>query len=146
VGKIKPPEKPKRSGKGPKKDPKAGVARSGGKPFGSKPSPKPATAKSPARRIVTPLDDARLGSVAGVPSEAQITDGAGPLSSGDCEVFDQIRELLAEHLGSHAAARLWLVTPGAGFETTPLDAIRKGQVKAVLATLESQWGPSPSYA
>jgi hypothetical protein len=93
-----------------------------------------------------PPDAPQLGSISGVPSESQITGGVGVLSAQDLGLFAQVQELLAQHLGSHAAARVWLISNNTGFETTALDAIRKGQVKVVLATLESQWGPSPSYA
>gem|GEM_PF-6695192 len=68
------------------------------------------------------------------------------LSEEDQAVAKKVRDLLAKHLGSHAAARLWLASRAPGFESTPLDAIRQGQAKMVLATLESQWGRSPTYA
>lgn len=98
------------------------------------------------RRTISPLDDKRIERVTGLPDAAEFDEAARRLGPADRKVFQRVRQLLAEHLGSHAAARLWLVSPGTGFETTALDAIRAGQVKLVLATLESQWGPSPTYA
>lgn len=89
--------------------------------------------------------DAAKGRAA-VVGEATIDNAIGQLSSTDRKVFQRVRRLLAEHLGSDAAAQLWLTSAGTGFETTALDAVRAGRVKQVLATLESQWGPSPSYA
>jgi hypothetical protein len=82
----------------------------------------------------------------GVPTEAEIAARAGDLGPDDKEMFSRVRTLLADHLGSEAAARLWLITPGTGFKTTAVDAVREGQVSLVLATLESQWGRSPTYA
>lgn len=94
-----------------------------------------------------PWPDERLGPVPGVPSESEIRTGAGSLGATDQDTFDKVRDLLARHLGSYAAARLWLTTPRvAGLPGTPLEAIREGRVNQVLAALESQWGPNPSYA
>lgn len=105
------------------------------------------TARKPtARRAVVPLDDRRLGEVPGVPTQAQIDEAAGPLSRAHQGAFKRIQALLAEHLGSHAAARLWLVSSCPGYASTPLEAIRHGQAKVVLAGLESQWGRGPIYA
>jgi hypothetical protein len=92
------------------------------------------------------LEDEQIAQVTGIPDETLIAETESGLDSQDRKAFERVRQLLAEHLGSHAAARLWLVSPGTGFDPTPLDAVRKGQVKVVLATLESQWGPSPTYA
>jgi hypothetical protein len=99
-----------------------------------------------SRRLVAPFDEKQMESVAGIPDEAEIDEVAHNLGPGDRMIFKRVRRLLAEHLGSHPAARLWLVSPGTGFETTALDAVRKGQAKVVLETLNSQWGPSPTYA
>ncbi len=137
MGKTKPVGKPKPSAKG-KGVGKKSAAKST-LPAGVLPLP-------PSVVLPPPVTDAQLGSVEGVPTETQIAEGVGSLSPQDQAHFKKIRELLAEHLGSHAAARVWLLSPDTGFETTALDAIRKGHVKTVLATLESQWGPSPSYA
>lgn len=113
----------------------------GAKLHGKKP-----TQKKPSRPAARPLEDAQIGQIAGVPDGAQITQALATLSDEDKAVARRIRELLAKHLGSHAAARLWLATRSPGFESTPLDAIRQGQAKTVLATLESQWGRNPIYA
>lgn len=102
--------------------------------------------RRPPRPIRSPLEDTQLASVADIPSQAQIDEVANHLDSEDRAAFAQTRRLLAEHLGSHAAARLWLVSRGTGFETTALDAVRNGQAKVVLGTLKSQWGTSPTYA
>jgi hypothetical protein len=151
MGKAKSERKSKaRNSKGQsrKKAPKIRASR----PAGKAPMPIAAAMKGlkkksvKKRAVVAPVDDADIERVAGIPSEAQIEEAAGPLSPSDRDAFHKARRMLAEHLTSHAAARLWLVTPSAGFVTTPLDAIRNGQAKLVLAMLESQWGPSPTYA
>ena len=108
-------------------------------------TPRAKTGRRPTPSLATPTD-AQLGQPTGVPDEAQLTAMVGRLDPKDRAAFTRARELLAQHLGSDAAARLWLVTPDTGFQTTALDAIRDGKAKLVLATLESQWGPSPSYA
>lgn len=122
-----------------KRKPKAG----GHRPAAKKPKSSEGTQSWQA---VSPLDDTQLPRVADVPNEAQIDEVAHHLSPADRKGFQRMRRLLAEHLGSHAAARLWLVSAGTGFETTALDAIRAGEAKLVLATLEAQWGASPTYA
>lgn len=81
-----------------------------------------------------------------VPTEQEIATKASVLSGPARNAFDTILIKLAEHLGSPVAARLWLVTPVAQFDTTPLDAILAGEAEAVLAYLESHWGPGPVYA
>jgi hypothetical protein len=97
-------------------------------------------------RAVAPLDDSQIDQVAGIPDEAQMEEAIRSLLPADRQAFERLRELLAQHLGSHAAARLWLVSPAPGFETTPLDAIRRGHAKPMLEMLESEWGPTPTYA
>lgn len=101
---------------------------------------------SSSRPTVAPLSDTQIASRPDIADQAKMEEVSRELSPKDRKMFKQVQKLLAEHLGSHAAARLWLVRAGTGFETTALDAIRKGQVQVVLATLESQWGPSPTYA
>ncbi len=137
--------KAKRSGKtkAPKKDP---LTVSSGKKASKQTGGRKTGKQSPAPSTVSSLEDRSIAPVAGIPDEAQIDEIADGLSPEDRRVFQRMRKLLAEHLGSDAAALVWLVSPGAGFETTPLDAIRKGQAKMVLGTLESQWGSSPIYA
>jgi hypothetical protein len=92
------------------------------------------------------LADTQIEPVAGIPDEAQILEAAGDLSTADRSAFARTRRLLAQHLGSPAAARLWLITPSPGFVSTPLDAVSKGKAKAVLAMVKAQLGPSPTYA
>ena len=58
----------------------------------------------------------------------------------------QIQALLIEHLGSEAAANAWLDSRSTGYPTTARDAVEAGHAEFVLADLESQWGPCPSYA
>lgn len=60
-------------------------------------------------------------------------------------VFKQIKTLLIKHLGSHAAAELWLITSSPEFINTPLETIHTGNAKLVLAMLQSQYGPNPTY-
>jgi hypothetical protein len=102
--------------------------------------------KRPLRDKPTARNDADPEQVAGVPDEGQIGQALGRLEPADRRAWQRLRKLLAQHLGSAAAARLWLVTPSPGFEATPLDEVRKGRAKLLLAMLESQWGPSPTYA
>jgi hypothetical protein len=92
------------------------------------------------------MTDEEIGDVDGIPSETEITASVGQLSPEDRRTFARVRKLLAEHLGSYAAGRLWLVTSSPGFTTTPLEAVRDGQVQRVLAILQSQWGRNPIYA
>jgi hypothetical protein len=106
----------------------------------------PSAAARTARRPAGPLTDDRLGQVAGVPTEAEIGQLLGELTAEDRKVFGQIRQLLAAHLGSVAAARLWLVTPDQGSTVTPAQAIRDGRGKQVLGALKAQWGRNPVYA
>jgi hypothetical protein len=112
----------------------------------SKPQGKRPSRKKPRRPSVRPLEDAQIERITGIPEDAQIAQALASLSEEDQAVARKVRDLLAKHLGSHAAARLWLASRAPGFESTPLDAIRQGQAKMVLATLESQWGRSPTYA
>lgn len=93
-----------------------------------------------------PLADEQVGDIPGLPSEAEIEQQVGNLSTADKAAFTRIRRLLAEHLGSHAAARAWLTAEGGGFEGTPLDAIRNGMAEHVLKLLTAQWSRNPSYA
>jgi hypothetical protein len=114
-------------------------------------TPRGAAQKKPKKRASTrfrreSLDDIQIEQVAGIPDEAQILESAGDLSAVDRSAFARTRRLLAQHLGSHAAARLWLITPSPGFVTTPLDAVSRGKAKVVLAMVEAQLGPSPTYA
>ena len=81
-----------------------------------------------------------------VPSNAIIQAKAAALVGPAASAFKRIMAEMADHLGSQEAARLWLVTPSPQFETTPLDAIIGGEAEAVLAFLESHWGPGPAYA
>ncbi len=116
---------------------KTAIPKKGTRLSGEEPQP---------RATIGPLNDTELGEVAEMADEARIREVTADLNPADREAFGRVRRSLAEHLGSDAAARVWLVTPGTGFETTALDAICKGQVGLVLATLEAQWGPSPIYA
>lgn len=81
-----------------------------------------------------------------VPTPAEIESKTTALTGPAAAAFGQIVSGLSDHLGSPEAARLWLVTPSGQFETTPLDAIAAGEAEAVLAFLESRWGPGPAYA
>lgn len=109
----------------------------------------PAKAKSKAKTgqpAAASAESAEIERTAGIPSEDQIAEAAANLDVKGRAAYRQVRKLLAKHLGSDAAARLWLATPGTGFETTALDAIRKGQAQLVLEGLKAQWGRSPIYA
>ena len=81
-----------------------------------------------------------------VPEESMITEATADLAPADRILVGRILSGLTAHLGSPAAARLWLVTQSPEFGTTPLTAIVDGKAKLVLALLESRWGPSPIYA
>ncbi len=104
------------------------------------------TLARPSAKAIGPRDDANLQQVVGVPAPSEIQEAVGQLDSGNQKACRRLLKLLANHLGSHAAARLWLATPVPGFVTTPLDEVRKGRAQALLEMLESQWGPSPTYA
>ncbi len=139
MGKAKQPDKLKAL--------KTGATRAqSGKKASKKATGRKPSKQTPAPPTVHLLTDTQIEQVAGIPDESQMDQVADDLSPEDREAFARLRQLLAEHLGSQAAARLWLVSPGTGFETTALDAVRKGQAKVVLGTLETQWGPSPTYA
>jgi hypothetical protein len=84
--------------------------------------------------------------VPGLPSEAELESRVGDLSPADKARFTKIRKLLAARLGSAAAARVWLLTPGRGFDGTPLDAVRDGHAALVLDALTNQSGQNPTYA
>lgn len=105
-----------------------------------------ARSKSQPPAVGPPLTDEEVGPIPGLPTEAQIELQAGDLSAADRAAFTEIRRVLAESLGSHAAARAWLVTPGRGFDGTPLDAIRDGAANLVLEAVRAQSGPNPPYA
>ena len=107
---------------------------------------KPSKTKAAPKPAPIMLDKALFNQVPGIPEEAEIQKASAGLRPGDRAAFKRVRELLAEHLSSGAAARLWLISPCPQFMSNPLDAVRKGQAKQVLAMLESQWGRSPTYA
>lgn len=121
-----------------------------------KTKPKPTSAKSttkkapksnsPAPAVSPPLTDAQVGPIPGLLSEADIEQQLSGLSATDKKIFAEIREFLARRYGSYPAARVWLTTPGRGFESTPLDAIRAGNADLVLEVLTNQSGPNPPYA
>src|SRR5690242_18384457 len=104
------------------------------------------SATAGARRPAGPLADGQVGHVAGGATDADIEQQVGNLSTEDKRTFGQIRQLVAAHLGSAAAARLWLVTPEEGSTVTPAHAIRDGRGKQVLDALKAQWGRNPVYA
>lgn len=105
--------------------------------------PKPVK-KGPA--VAPPLTDEQVGPIPGLPSEEDIEQRVGALSTADKAAFTKIRRLLAEKLGSYAAARAWLTAPGRGFDGTPLDAIRDGMAKRVLELVQAQSSRNPPYA
>jgi hypothetical protein len=126
--------RPKPGGKsGPKKSAAKGGESAGGP-------------KAPAPGVTPPMTDEQVGPIPGLPAEAEIEQQVGDLSPADRRRFTQIRTLLAERLGSYAAARVWLLTPGRGFAGTPLDAVREGNADLVLDLLKEQSGPNPPYA
>lgn len=81
-----------------------------------------------------------------VPTERDIRNATAALTTIAQSAFTQTMALLSDHLGSPAAARLWLVTPSPDFGSTPLTAIQNGESEAVLAFLEAQWGPGSVHA
>lgn len=114
-----------------------------GKSKPKRPGKKPA--RRPARDDV-PADPPEFDAIPGVPTTAEIDAVASKLTAADRKVFAAVRTELARHLGSHAAARVWLTSPGTGFVAVPLDLIRDGGVARVWAVLQDQWGPNPPYA
>jgi hypothetical protein len=93
-----------------------------------------------------PIADDQLGQVAGVPTDADIEERLGDLSNEDRKTLGKIKRLVATHLGSFAAARLWLITPEQGSQVTPAQAIREGRGERVLDALKALWGRNPVYA
>lgn len=102
----------------------------------AQPAPPP-----PADDLTEPVEP-----IPGLMSDSEMERHVGDLSPADKGRFTRIRSLLARRLGSHTAARVWLTTPGRGFDGTPLDAIRDGNADLVLDALKDQFSPSPSYA
>jgi hypothetical protein len=92
------------------------------------------------------MTDDQLGLVAGVPTDADIEQRLGNLSVEDRKTLEKIRQVVAAHFGSVAAARLWLVTPEDGSQVTPVDAVREGRGNQLLDALKAQWGRNPVYA
>ncbi len=82
----------------------------------------------------------------GIHESEQIEQVVADLKPPDKATVRQIMTLLEEYLGSGQAARLWLVTKSPEIGTSPLAAIAEGKAQAILAILESRWGPSPTYA
>jgi hypothetical protein len=107
---------------------------------------RPAAGNREVDRPQPPLTDEQVGPISGLPTETEIEQQAGDLSPADKRTFAKIRQILAAHLGSYAAARAWLTTPEGGFDGTPLEAIRSGSAAKVLELLKAQWGRSSSYA
>jgi hypothetical protein len=160
MGATKSSSKPKPTAKGatsarPSKRPSvkwSGVLKFGSKTKDPVKKGKPAASTKPAGKkgkkltIPPPLSDEHVGDIPDLPSESEIEQQVGNLSTADKAAFTKIRRFLAEHLGSHAAARAWLTTSGGGFEGTPLNAIRSGMAEHVLKLLTAQWSRNPSYA
>jgi hypothetical protein len=130
--------------------PKAHAAGSAGKvsiPAGSamKKRKDKLKTKRPAKNPRITPDLTKVQPVKGIPDESQVDETARALASKDRIALKKLLKLVADHLGSREAARLWLFTPFAGLSTTPLDAVQKGNVELLLKILKSQWGRSPIY-
>jgi hypothetical protein len=93
-----------------------------------------------------PLSDDQFGEIPGVPTQASIDGQLAQLGTSDRKIVNRIQKMLAQHLGSSMAARVWLTTTGSGFSETPLKAIQDGQSNRVLEVLTAQWGRNPTYA
>jgi hypothetical protein len=93
-----------------------------------------------------PLTDSQIAPIPGAPTEIEIEGQLGQLSAKDRQTYTKIRHLVARHLGSFAAVRLWLVTVGPGYTTTPLQAVKDGRSAELLGLLTNQWGRNPTYA
>ena len=107
---------------------------------------KPNVASTSRRTIKDKTVGTERSPPAFVPSERDIRDATSALKAIAQAAFTQTMTLLSDHLGSPAAARLWLVTPSPEFGSTPLTAIQNGEAEAVLAFLEAQWGPGSVLA
>ncbi len=84
-------------------------------------------------------------------SSRKVVPNGGHLGTMDVEVsppagLETIRAALTRHLGTPEAADAWLDSEDTGYPTTAMDAIQAGKADLVMADLEQQWGPSPSYA
>jgi hypothetical protein len=124
----------------------AGISSTPGLKPATKKGKPPSGHKAPVESPQSPLTDEQVGAIPGLPNEADIERQIGNLSPEDKKRFSKIRKVLARRLGSYAAARVWLTTPGRGFDGSPLDAIREGQADLVLEVLKDQSSPSPPYA
>ena len=84
--------------------------------------------------------------VEGIPSERDIAEQIRDLSKEHARTFQTLMTTLADHLGSSAAARLWLATPHSGYGEAPINLIVAGRIDAVVKAQEAIWGPDPAYA
>lgn len=98
------------------------------------------------RRTEVPPDPPEFDAIPGVPSKAEIEAVAAELSKPERTAFSELRALLARHLGSHAAARVWLKSAIPGLDGTPLDAVKAGGARRLLAVQKEHWGESATYA
>lgn len=106
---------------------------------------KPTRKRKPVQRT-SPMSEKQFDQIRGIPTDADIAQQLGQLSPADRKTFKAIQRLLESHLGSTAAARLWLLTPEADSTITPAQAIREGRGKQVLDVLKAQWGRNPVHA
>lgn len=81
-----------------------------------------------------------------VPDAAAIRTLLDDLTAEDQGACNKILQGLKKHLGSVEAVHIWLATRSPEFAITPLEAIRGGKAKLVLAVLEGRWGDNPAYA
>lgn len=84
--------------------------------------------------------------LADLPSEEEILQKINHLSDGDKYHFKVIYESMAQRLGSHIAARLWLITQGAGWQGSPLDSIIIGNANLVLDCVNAANGQDYPYS
>jgi hypothetical protein len=108
--------------------------------------PKPTMAGTSRRTKKVKAASADQSPPATVPSEREIREATAGLKTIAQSALTRTMALLTDHLGSPAAARLWLVTPSSDFGSTPLKVIQNGESEAVLAFLEAQWGPGSVHA
>ncbi len=99
-----------------------------------------------AKELEVPPDPPEYDAIPGVPSKAEIEAVAAELPKTDRAAFAELRTLLARHLGSHAAARVWFKSAVPGLEGTPLEAVKAGAAGRLLAVQKDHWGESATYA
>lgn len=81
-----------------------------------------------------------------IPMGGEFAADVTMLSEEDQKLFAELRTMMGEHLRSDQAFCLWLNSDIVGYQSTPLDAIRRGYMRQVLEAQRQQLGPAPAYS